>query len=83
MKIPSFFPVCPQCGSGNVNSLEDGQFDHAAQMTGARLTAQAMMGSPHPAAKAAVTAIVFGRAIWKRWPGGGAKVCADCGHQFR
>lgn len=78
-----FFPPCPNCETNTVESAEDEQIDRNARGTRMYLAAQAAAGHPHPVAKAMVTGLTVGRAIWKRWPGGGLKRCTKCGLHFR
>jgi len=78
-----FFPPCPHCKKNTVESAEDERVDYNVRTAKLRLVAQAAQGHPHPIAKTFATAIIVGRAAWKRWPGGGLKRCTDCGFEFR
>lgn len=77
-----FFPPCPQCQKNTVESAENERFDHAARVIKGRLVANAIAGHPHPVAKVFVSAVMIGRAVYNRWPGGGKKRCTSCGFTF-
>ena len=77
-----FYPACPVCGSKNVESNEPDAFDRGNRGMAHWARGEASMGHPHPLVKALSIAIMVGRQVYKRVPGGGEKRC-ECGHTFR
>jgi hypothetical protein len=82
-EVSMFFPPCPNCKKNTVVCAEDEHFDQNARTTRMHLAHQAAIGHPHPVMKGIVGAVMIGRAVYKRWPGGGLKRCTDCGLEFR
>ena len=76
-----FYPKCPKCG-GTSESIEPDDIDRANMRTKFWTHTEAAAGHSHPWMKAFSTAITIGRQIYKRVPGGGAKRCTKCGHEF-
>jgi hypothetical protein len=78
-----FYPACPKCG-GKTCSAESTNFEAANKKFGLALWWEAVHGHPHPYLKIARVAIVVGRELYKRVPGGGTKRCKNvrCSHEF-
>jgi hypothetical protein len=78
-----FYPKCPECG-GATSSLESNiEVPHAhAVAHGLKHVAKS-----HPVLGAIVAggfvAVGVGESVYKRFPGGGNKICGNCGHKFR
>lgn len=77
------YPACPNCRSKNVESNEPDAIDFANRSASQSNHSQAMTGHPHPWVRALTFAIMAGRQVYKRVPGGGEKRCTDCYHTFR
>lgn len=74
------YPKCPKCG-GTTETAESDDFEHHSRIAGHVVR---RFADSHPALKVAHLAVMLGREVYKRVPGGGEKVClnSECGHRF-